>query len=52
MTGELFNWVTNHADNLSFLPEQIDRNGDKTAWVVQLAWSHAMYVIVRNELKE
>ena len=49
---ELFDWVTNHADNLDFLPEQIDRNGDKTAWVVQLAWSHAMYVIVRNELKE
>lgn len=49
---ELFDWVTNHADDLSFLPEQIERNGDKTAWVSQLAWSHAMYVIVRNELKE
>ncbi|MBO5179172.1 MAG: hypothetical protein J6B87_02345 [Clostridia bacterium] len=49
---ELFDWVTNHADNLNFLPEQIDRNSDRTAWVVQLAWSHAMYVIVRNELKE
>ena len=49
---ELFNWVTEHSDNLSFLPEQIERNGDKTAWVTQLAWSHAMYVIVRNELKE
>lgn len=49
---ELFDWVTNHADTLSFLPEQIERNGDKTAWVSQLAWSHAMYVIVRNELKE
>lgn len=49
---ELFDWVTNHADDLSFLPEQIERNGNKTAWVTQLAWSHAMYVIVRNELKE
>ncbi len=49
---ELFDWVTNHADDLSFLPEQIERNGDKTAWISQLAWSHAMYVIVRNELKE
>lgn len=49
---ELFNWVTDHSDNLSFLPEQIERNGDKTAWVTQLAWSHAMYIIVRNELKE
>lgn len=49
---ELFDWVTNHADDLSFLPEQIERDGKKTAWVTQLAWSHAMYVIVRNELKE
>lgn len=49
---ELFDWVTAHADNLLFLPEQIEKDGDKTAWVSQLAWSHAMYVIVRNELKE
>jgi len=47
---ELFDWVTNHADKLNFLPEQIEREGDKTAWVTQLSWSHAMYVIVRNML--
>ena len=47
---ELFDWVTNHADNLNFLPEQIERNGHNTAWIVQLSWSHGMYVIVKNKL--
>ena len=47
---ELFNWVTEHADNLNFLPEQINRNGHNSVWVMQLSWSHAMYVIVKNEL--
>ena len=47
---ELFDWVTEHADNLNFLPEQIERNGHKSAWVMQLSWSHAMYVIVKNKL--
>lgn len=47
---ELFNWVTEHADSLNFLPEQIERNGHNSAWVIQLSWSHAMYVIVKNEL--
>lgn len=47
---ELFDWVTNHADNLYFLPEQIEREGDKTAWITQLSWSHAMYVIVKKML--
>ncbi len=47
---ELFDWVTNHADNMDFLPEQIERDGHRTAWICSLAWSHAMYVIVANEL--
>lgn len=46
---ELFDWVTNHADKLNFLPEQIEREGDKTAWVEQLSWSHAMYIIVKSK---
>lgn len=49
---ELFDWVTNHADNLYFLPEQIEREGHKTAWVTQLSWSHAMYIIVKDKLLE
>lgn len=47
---ELFDWVTEHADKLKFLPEQIERNGHNSAWVIQLSWSHAMYVIVKSEL--
>ncbi len=47
---ELFDWVTDHADTLNFLPEQIERNGSRTAWVCQLSWSHAMYVIVKDKL--
>lgn len=47
---EIFDWVTEHADNLYFLPEQIEKYGDKTAWISQLAWSHGMYVIVKQEL--
>lgn len=47
---ELFDWVTYHADDLAFLPEQIDRNGDKTIWVRQLSWSHALYIIVKYNL--
>ena len=47
---ELFNWVTEHADNLNFLPEQIEKDGHKSAWVLQLSWSHAMYVIVKEKL--
>lgn len=49
---ELFDWVTDHADNLYFLPEQIEREGHKTAWVSQLSWSHAMYVIVKKMILE
>lgn len=49
---ELFDWVTEHADNLYFLPEQIEREGNKTAWVSQLSWSHAMYIIVKKMLTE
>ncbi len=49
---ELFNWVTAHADSLNFLPEQIERNGNNTAWVVQLSWSHAMYILVKRKLLE
>ena len=48
---ELFDWVTNHSDEMGFLPEQIERNGNNTAWIVQLSWSHAMYVIVKSKLE-
>ena len=48
---ELYNWATNHADDKGFLPEQIDINTGKTAWITQLSWSHALYIIVGKFLK-
>lgn len=48
---ELYNWVTNHADDKGFLPEQIDKETGKTAWITQLSWSHALYIIVGKMLK-
>lgn len=48
----LFDWVTVHADTLNFLPEQIEQTGDNTAWVKQLSWSHAMYIIAKAKLEE
>ncbi len=49
---EILDWVTNHADSMNFLPEQIEREGNKTAWITQLAWSHAMYVIAVKEIEK
>lgn len=48
---ELYNWVTNHSDDKGFLPEQIDAKTGKTAWITQLSWSHALYIIVGDCLK-
>ena len=47
---ELFDWVTNHADCMGFLAEQLDRETGDVKWVQQLSWSHAMYVIVKAQL--
>ena len=48
---ELYNWVTNHSDDKGFLPEQIDKETGKLAWITQLSWSHALYIIVGKLLK-
>jgi GH15 family glucan-1,4-alpha-glucosidase len=46
------NWAVEHRTALGFLPEQVDRHGGHTAWVVPLAWSHAMYLLLANTLSE
>lgn len=48
---ELFIWAVKHATNLGFLPEQVDKFSGEPAWVMQLAWSHAMFIIVLDKLK-
>ena len=47
----LFDWAVNHATHLGFLPEQVDKFSGSPAWVMQLSWSHAMFIIVHDKLK-
>ena len=44
-------WATKHATNLGFLPEQIDKFNGKPAWIMQLSWSSAMYIVVLNAIR-
>ncbi|MBU7006271.1 glycoside hydrolase family 15 protein [Phosphitispora fastidiosa] len=45
-------WALEHQTSLGFLPEQVDRNTGQTAWVVPLAWSHAMFLLLVNMFAE
>lgn len=47
-----FDWATKHATKLGLLPEQVDKRNGKTAWVLPLTWSHAMYVLATLELRK
>ena len=47
-----FRWAADHRTSLDLLPEQVDRNTGKAAWVVPLTWSHAMFVLTVLDLME
>ena len=47
---ECFNLVVNSANEKYLLAEQIDNSTMKPSWIIGLGWSHAMFVIVLNEL--
>jgi len=47
-----FRWAVDHRTELDLLPEQVDRNTGKPAWVVPLTWSHAMFVLTVLDLLE
>ncbi len=49
---EYFSWAVDHRTELDFLPEQIDKETGKPAWVVPLTWSHAMFILVLFGLME
>ena len=49
---ECFNFVLKTAGEHGFLAEQIDNVTLKPKWVIGLAWSHAMFVIVLEKLIE
>lgn len=47
---ECFDFVVKTATKHGFLAEQVDNSKMQSAWVIGLGWSHAMFVIVLNEL--
>lgn len=49
---EYLEWAATAATELGLLPEQVDRETGKPAWVIPLTWSHAMFVLVLSGLYE
>lgn len=47
---ECLDFVINSSTEHGFLAEQVDNNTMKPAWVIGLAWSHAMFIIVLEKL--
>ena len=47
---ECFDFVVNSSSVHGYLPEQVDNNTMKPAWVIGLGWSHAMFIIVLDKL--
>jgi glucoamylase len=49
---ELYTWVLEHRTSLDLLAEQIDCVTGQPCWVVPLAWSHAMFLLVSAALEQ
>ncbi|PWW06176.1 oligosaccharide amylase [Paenibacillus cellulosilyticus] len=49
---KLLQWAIDHQTETGLLPEQIDKTTGKTAWVVPLTWSHAMFILAVTMLAE
>ncbi len=47
---EYLEWAVKGATGQGLLPEQIDRENGRPAWVVPLTWSHAMFILVLDGL--
>ena len=47
---ECLDFVINSASQHGFLAEQIDNNTMQPAWVIGLGWSHAMFIILLNQM--
>lgn len=47
---ECFDFVVNSSAKHGFLAEQVDNDRMQSVWVIGLAWSHAMFIIVLDEL--
>ena len=48
---DLLIWAAKNATNLGFLPEQVDKFTGNRAWISQLSWSCAMFIILLDRLK-
>ncbi|HHW47547.1 MAG TPA: glycoside hydrolase [Clostridiaceae bacterium] len=49
---DYFEWAVKSCTKLNLLPEQVDKESGKPAWVIPLTWSHAMFILVLTELTE
>lgn len=47
-----FDWAVGARTELGLLPEQVDRDTGKPAWVIPLTWSHAMFILVLDRLMD
>jgi glucoamylase len=47
---DMLKWAIEHRTSNNLLPEQVDKESGETAWVVPLTWSHAMLVLMVQEL--
>ena len=48
---ECFDFVISTSTKHGFLAEQVENREMKSAWVIGLGWSHAMFIIVLNEFE-
>jgi len=49
---ENFSFVVTSCSEYGFLGEQVDNQTRKPAWIIGLAWSHAMFIIVLEKLRK
>lgn len=47
-----FEWAVRSRTELDLLPEQVDKETGKPAWVIPLTWSHAMFVLTLFRLMD
>ncbi|MBP3503293.1 MAG: hypothetical protein J6K42_07490 [Clostridia bacterium] len=50
LAEECFKFVVNTASDYGFLSEQVNNEDKNFKWVIGLGWSHAMFIIVLEEL--
>ncbi len=49
---ECFDYVVKTQNPHGFLAEQVDNQKMEPAWIIGLGWSHAMFILVLNKLRE